>query len=237
MEQNNTISDLQKHDIIGILGGMGPLATADFYNILLSEVGPTIHDNEYPHVIISSNPKMPSRTRAFLYDEEDPTPYLIKELNMLKNIGASFVVCPCNSAHYFLRQIKTPPINYIDIVSETLEHCKKNKIHNCIVLGGEVTVQSNMYGDSLNIVKISEEDKKTTRSIIDAVKKGDRFSQCDLGKAFIYKLCREYIFDAIVLACTELSFLDMYTTRVPTIDSTRILARAALREAKIEPRN
>ena len=90
--------------VVGILGGMGPFATVDFYKQILLATHAK-KDWEHLRILIDSNVKIPSRTRAILYGEESPAPAMVKSINNLTRIGADFVVVPCNSAHYFYKEV------------------------------------------------------------------------------------------------------------------------------------
>ena len=59
--------------IVGILGGMGPYATIDFMQLVL-ELTPAKSEKDHIHTIVDSNPAMPSRTRDYLFNEEEPSP-------------------------------------------------------------------------------------------------------------------------------------------------------------------
>ncbi len=90
----------QKRKVVGVLGGMGPLATACFLRILV-EMSPATKDQEHLQVIAYSNPLIPDRTSAILKNTQSPVPEMIKTAQALKSAGADFIVTPCNTAHYF----------------------------------------------------------------------------------------------------------------------------------------
>ena len=86
---------------IGILGGMGPLATADlFEKITLLTKAET--DRDHIRVYIDSNTNIPDRTAAILNGGADPVPEMADALKHLEQCGADCVIMPCNTAHYFL---------------------------------------------------------------------------------------------------------------------------------------
>ena len=82
---------------VGILGGMGPHATADFFALLV-RLTPAEKDWNHLHIVVENNPRIPSRTRAFLFGEESPVPYLVAGAKRLEAAGAQVIVVPCNSA-------------------------------------------------------------------------------------------------------------------------------------------
>ncbi|MBS6845315.1 MAG: aspartate/glutamate racemase family protein [Firmicutes bacterium] len=82
---------------IGILGGMGPLATADLFRkiTLLTKAS---CDNDHIRVYIDSNAQIPDRTAAILHGGKDPLPQMRAALHSLEACGASCVIMPCNTA-------------------------------------------------------------------------------------------------------------------------------------------
>ena len=90
---------------IGILGGMGPLATADlFEKITLLTKAET--DRDHIRVYIDSNTNIPDRTAAILNGGADPVPEMADALKHLEQCGADCVIMPCNTAHYFLPRLQ-----------------------------------------------------------------------------------------------------------------------------------
>ena len=74
-----------KQKTIGIIGGMGPMATADLF-LKLIQMTDAARDAEHIHIIVDNNPKTPDRTDAILRGTESPLPYLVQSANRLQNI-------------------------------------------------------------------------------------------------------------------------------------------------------
>ena len=91
--------------IIGILGGMGPNATADLY-LRIIRATPAKTDQDHLRVIIYSNPKVPNRSTAIIGSGQSPLPELIMAGRKLEESGADFIIIPCNTAHYFLQDLQ-----------------------------------------------------------------------------------------------------------------------------------
>lgn len=229
--------------IIGLIGGMGPFATIDFYTQMLNMLQVKT-ERDYPKVIISSNPQMPSRTRAFLFNEQSPACAISKEIKKLHYAGADFIVIICNSAHFFLPQIKDilefssdvqADIEIIDMVPIVAQHIANNYLLSKVaVLGGEVIMQSSMYSDALKqygieTIPILSCDIKALRYIIDIIKHNVN-SSID-----IIPLCNKWIkkgAKAFILCCTELPmiFRDL-DINIPIINGNEILMRYILEKA------
>lgn len=89
---------------IGILGGMGPMATADLFQKIVS-LTDAAGDNGHIRLYIDSNASIPDRTAAILDGGEDPLPAMTDSLRKLEACGADCIIMPCNTAHYFLPRL------------------------------------------------------------------------------------------------------------------------------------
>jgi len=216
--------------VVGILGGMGPYASLDVYKKILDNFK-TEKDWEYPRLLIDSNTKIPSRTRAILYSEESPEKYLEKSIENLGKIGADIVVIACNSAHYFLKKkTKTPIKNIIEIVYEEV---KKDNIEKVGLIAGTVTVNKKLYENifkDIKVITLPEYQDKVIY-LIDKVKKGtynnkDKILTKEIIDALLKKGCKK-----IILGCTELPFL--YKSDI-TYDVNDILSKYIIKYAKRE---
>ena len=113
--------------VVGILGGMGPAATADFY-LKLIQATPAAVDQEHLQVLIWSDPTIPDRTEALLTHGEDPTPALIAGAEMLRRSGAGMLAVPCNTAHAFLAAVQAEvDIPIIHMIEETANYVHQLK--------------------------------------------------------------------------------------------------------------
>ena len=107
-----------RQKVVGVLGGMGPLATADFYTKLV-RLTPARADQDHLRVIIDSNPKIPDRTAALRGEGPDPTEALVATARGLERAGADLIAIPCNSAHAYLQAIRgSVGIPVLDIMEE-----------------------------------------------------------------------------------------------------------------------
>ena len=113
--------------VIGILGGMGPLATADlFQKITLHTVAAC--DQAHPRVCIDSNTDIADRTAALLHGGEDPVPEMIKSAKRLESIGADFLIMPCNTAHNYYEQVceaVTIPVLHMIALTRDARACSR----------------------------------------------------------------------------------------------------------------
>ncbi len=222
---------------IGVLGGMGPYATVDFMKLLL-DVTNAEKESDHIHVIIDNNPRMPSRTRAYLFGEADPVPEMKKGVLRLLRAGVDFVVVPCNSAHYFLPCVfEGISIEYIDMIEATCNIIRQKGWNTVGILGGEVTVHAGLYDqvlkkNNIKVIHVSEDDQSTVRTIIESVKRGRITDDTIKNLSVLYEHLVAMGAQALVLACTELQAVsDKFEAKVPIVDSLRALACAAVDKA------
>ncbi len=226
-------------NIIGILGGMGPYATLAFYEKLL-DCTEARKDWDYVHTIIDSNPQIPSRTRAYLYNEESPVDCMVKSAANLIDMGANVLTLPCNSAHYFLPEIeKSLHCKFVNIIEETSKYIVKSGCKKIGVLAGEVTVDAGLYekellSKNIQVIQVTEQVQCDVRGVIEDVKQNN--VSIATQKSFASLL--EYLLytkgcETVILGCTELgSVMGGVANNYNVVDSLECLANAAIKLAK-----
>lgn len=131
--------------VLGVLGGMGPAATAEFLR-LLTILAPAAKDQDHPVVIVLSNPKIPDRTEAILGRGEDPAPYLKEGLFRLVEWGADLLAVPCNTAHYFIDHFLADiPVPLVHIVHSTVEKARQTSPEGAWLVATDGTRASGIY--------------------------------------------------------------------------------------------
>ena len=216
---------------IGILGGMGPLATADLFRKItcLTKAG---CDNDHIRVYIDSNSAIADRTAAILHGGKDPVPEMTSALRHLEACGADCIIMPCNTAHYFLPQLQakteTP---FISMLAATAKACAAQfPGKTAAVLGTKGTLATGLYDRALEAEHVpfllpeEPERDELMRLIYDVVKA----SKPLLPEAEAWQRLRGA--DYFILGCTELPILaDTLPAAGPFIDPTAELAKAAIR--------
>lgn len=233
---------MERRLVIGVLGGMGPLATVDLYRKII-EATPATRDQEHLHVIIDADPSVPDRTEALLYGGTDPTPWLLAGALRLARAGASFIVVPCNTAHAFLPRIAADvPVPFLDMVEETAGRLAAMLPPNASVgiLATTGTIASGLYhralaARGLQAVTPGDDGQARVTAAIAAVKAG----RIDRETTELVRSTAQAVLDqgaqAVVLACTELPLvLQPGDVPAPLIDPTRVLAEAAVAVARGE---
>jgi len=200
-----TKKKIDREITIGILGGMGPYATNFFFKRLL-DLTPVKLDKDHFHTIIDNNVKIPSRTRAVKYHEQSPVGDIIKSINNLSKIGCSYVMLPCNSAHYFhdpvSKNIDIPWLNMIEIVSNKILFLNYSKP---LILGGYITTEKKIYSKYLpKSVYLSANENREIESIIEEIKIENKLNKN--SEKTLKSIIKNYedSIDSILLGCTEL---------------------------------
>lgn len=218
---------------LGILGGMGPLATADlFYKIInLTEAK---SDNEHIHIITDNYCEIPDRSAYILGEGEDPIYHMYEAAKKLEGIGADFLVMPCNTAHYFYDELsKKIGIPFLNMIEETAIYLKEEE--KVGLLATEGTYRAELYERGFlphNIVVVTPEDtiKKLINTLIYNFKGGKDPKSEDLHT--ILSHFKEKGVDKLILGCTELPLIFKGTTSdLSLVDPTKILAMAAIKYA------
>lgn len=227
--------------IVGILGGMGPLATADLYRKIILAT-PAATDQEHLHVIIDADPAVPDRLAALQGRGPDPTPWLVRGARRLEAAGAAFIAVPCNTAHAFLPAVRTQVgIPILDMIGETVERVATAypEVQRVGLLATSGTIESRLYHDALarrGLVAIVP-DQATQTAYVDTaiyrVKAGDLSDQTGRLLATAAAKTRALGAGVLLAACTEIPLaLDQAMVAAPLLDPTAILADAVVREAR-----
>jgi aspartate racemase len=233
-------TDRPGDQIVGILGGMGPHATVDFFGLLV-RLTPADKDWNHLHVVVENNPRMPSRTRAFLYGETSPVPYLIEGARRLERLAATVIVVPCNSATYFLAEVRAAVgAEILDPVRATAEAVLADgRARRPLVLGGMVTAKAELYAPALapgGAIPVHPDGaaQDETAALIERLKKLDTSDAVVARTAQLVTDAHRRGADGVILGCTEFGLIaDRLAplVPVPVYNSNELLARAALRRA------
>jgi len=191
---------------LGIIGGLGPLATVYFYELLTTKTKAK-KDQDHLDMIILSHASTPDRT-DYILDNTKQNPYknLLNDCKILEKLGCKFISIPCNTASYFIkrlqRQINIPISN---IITNTTKYLKKKNYKSAILMATTGTIKSKLYQKALekeNIKCIFPNQDKVMEIIYEYIKKGKKISINILKEAL-----KNTYGECIILGCTELSIL------------------------------
>ena len=201
--------------ILGVLGGMGPAASADFMRLMVIKAPASI-DQEHPKIILFSNPSTPDRTAYILGKGPDPEPDLIAGLQTLSGWGADILCVTCNTAHYYIdgfRESIDKPI--VHICDETVRASKERSPEGAWLTATLGTMKTGIYQKHAEAVGYTflEPDAKyqpDIHEVTDLVKAGKYEEAGKLLRKVCKKLWKEKRVP-IVAACTELPIAYSYT--------------------------
>ena len=222
---------------IGILGGMGPLATADLFRkiVLLTDAA---RDNDHIRIYIDDNASIPDRTAAILSGGADPLPAMTDSLRKLEACGADCIIMPCNTAHYFLPRLQTlTAVPFLSMLEATARACAARfPGGTAAVLATKGTLSAGLYQAALEqagvpfLIPHDAEQDALMRLIYDGVKagKGPEAYRADMEAVAEALTARGA--DYFILGCTELPLAaDAAGLHVPAVDPTEERAKAAIR--------
>lgn len=215
---------------LGVIGGMGPLATVSFYERVVLNTAAKC-DNEHIDMVVLSHASMPDRTKCIIENKGGEFLEVIKkDFKLLEDIGVEAVAIPCNTSHYFFDEFKKfTGLRIINMIEETILEVKKRGIEKIAVFGTLGTLNSKVYEkyateNNLLVKEVSREDKQAVMDIIYDIKE----TNCLDGRRFVDILSR-YCDDETVgiIACTELSLLDI-PRDINTIDALDVLVKRSI---------
>lgn len=219
---------------LGIIGGLGPMATACFME-MLTKMTDASSDQEHIRMVIVSDPTIPDRTDYILgKSDANPLKKMIKAGKRLERMSVDFIAVPCMTAHCFHSQlddaIRLPIINGISQTARYLRHCGVSSVGLMATKG---TVASGIFRTELEKQGIacihpdSNGQDIITEIIFDGIKADkeinmQKFHKCkeDLRKAGS---------ECIILGCTELSVLkNNYDIGSGFLDAMEVLAQRCI---------
>lgn len=223
---------------IGVIGGLGPLATAKFIEILNSKI---TKEKTIEYLVIN-DPTTPDRTAFILNESKDsPLPNILKMVDKLNKYNVDIIVMPCNTASYFNDEIiKNTTIKTMNIVEETIKYLKENSIKTVGVLATKGVLKSGTYKHYCDKygIKMLEPSATDEEKIMDVIYKGVKANK-EVNIEDVYDVAKK-LHDLgatkIILGCTELSVLyqDKKIKGDLFIDSMQVLASSAIKNVNEE---
>jgi aspartate racemase len=222
------------HRVVGIIGGMGPEATLDLMRRVLAKT-PAHDDQDHIHLIVESNPKIPSRIAHLIEGTgADPTPELARIAVNLQRAGAEALAIPCNTAHAYAHSIRRAvSIPLLDMVQLTVDEIAGSRRTARVgLLASTAVLATELYAKAFSahgIAIVAPERQEEVMSLIKGVKRGETGlqAQAALGRIALDLAAQS---DVLLIGCSELSVIAAGVT-VPFVDSLDVQARAIVRFA------
>ncbi|MDI5971028.1 amino acid racemase [Streptomyces sp. SL13] len=229
---------------VGVLGGMGPAATADFYRRLIAATGAAT-DQEHLPVAIWADPRTPDRTAALLDGGPDPRPWLASGTRWLVDAGCEVLAMPCNTAHAFLATVRAEAGDayVVDMVEQTAAAvAARHPGARAAVMATPGTVRSGLYTRALGRRGLEPvvPDEGRQRLITAAIRAGKAGADPREAAAVLTPVLESLVAagaDVVVTACTELPLLHHHSGDwpLPVVDSTEVLATTTVELAQAGP--
>lgn len=217
---------------LGILGGMGPLATAEFMARLVRAT-PASCDQEHIPVIVCSLPQIPDRTEAILGAGASPVPMMQSGLKMLERCGVECIAIPCNTAHFWISELQeatgVPILHMVDAVASILHQSYAPRSVGLLATDATIaagTYTSRLHGMGIKVISPSAPAQATVMHSIRAIKSGTEPRLPELESVVDELVARGA--ECTVLACTELSTVRLRRANAAVIDSTEALAEVCI---------
>lgn len=223
---------------VGIIGGLGPETTSEFYLDLVFSCAKK-DKTARPPIIISSVP-LPYQIEEDLIlrseGMERYIPYLTAETQRLEKAGADFIVMPCNSLHVFIKQIRdSVNIPVLSIVEETVKFLKREKMNKVGIVSTSATIKNKLYENAFaengieyvvpNELQQARMGKFILNLVVGQQKNRDREELISIINDF-----EDKELDCVILACTDLQLLIPQHPKLKIFDTMKVFADATVQE-------
>lgn len=224
---------------IGLIGGLGPEATLDYYKRIIDAFKTENNDFNNPDIIIYSVNLSKLMAYMKVKDYEGATDYLSDKIDLLVKAGAEFAAITANTPHFMFDEIKAKStIPLISIVEATCEVCASKGLKRAGLIGTGYTMDAPFYTDvfrkqGIEVVIPGEDDRYFINHKL--------FTEIELGvftdetrQAFIHiteKMINEQQIDSMILGCTEFPLLltESHYAGIPMLNTTQIHVDAIVR--------
>lgn len=218
--------------IVGVMGGLGPAATADFFAKVLAAT-PAETDQDHIHLLIDCDPTLPNRNDAIAGRGPSPGPGLCAMAQRLERAGATYVVMVCNTAHYWQPDIQAAlDIPFLSLIDMTADRVKESGATAASVLAAEGCLNAHLYDTALIARGIrpilpTEHEQATFMSLLYRIKRGDTTADMTRGMRDLALAQQARGAEVCIAACTEVPLvLTSNDVPFPVISSTDVLVEA-----------
>lgn len=221
---------------LGVIGGMGPLATQLFYKMVIENTEAHT-DQEHINMVILNHATMPDRTQAIMNDTlEDLMERLTDDAAVLEKFGADYIAIPCNTCHVLIDRLQEKThIPIINMIKATVKKVRETYGEGARVgiMATDGTVKMGLYQKEclaqglVPVIPDADNQKRVMKIIYDGVKDGGPIDYADFEA--IEAQFREEHCDCAVMACTELScFKEQYQLSDYYVDAMGEMAAEAI---------
>ena len=223
---------------VGVLGGMGPAATLDFFARVLA-LTDAKSDQDHIRLIIDNNPQVPNRNDAIVGTGPSPAPTLVSMAQGLERAGAELLVMPCNAAHAFLADVKRATrLPVISIIDVTVEATRASHPRRVGLLAADGCINAGLYQNAFGKLGIetiapSAQTRERFMTTLYRIKQGDTGHEARRAMRSVATDLISQGADVVIGGCTEVPLvLDANDIDAPFVNSTDCLAKAAIAAAR-----
>jgi aspartate racemase len=223
---------------LGILGGMGPAASAEFVVRLIQQT-PAACDQEHIPFVLWNDPTVPDRNASLINQDDLPWAKLKAGVLGLRDAGCDHIVIPCNTAHFWFDRLDQLGVPITHIVGSVATELKSLKIHSGTIgiIGTKATMSLGLYQNYLGklgwrcVTPGTREMDNLVQPAIDLIKAGNIDAAHDMLLKVIDQLIPWGV-DAVVLGCTEipLAIRETHHRNIPLVNSIDSLVQAAIKQ-------
>lgn len=200
---------------IGIIGGLGPESTVDYYKEIIAAFNAKYVEMAYPEIIIYSANL--NELMKFVETKNWPrlSEWLLEKISSIQRAGAEFAVIASNTPHIVFDEIKSKsPIPLLSIIEETCNKAQEMDLKNIGLMGTKLTMEADFYkkpfiSKGISVAVPSEEEQQLIHHKL--------FSEIELGifkdstreklLAIAKRMVDEEGIDSLILGCTELPLI------------------------------
>ena len=193
---------------VGVIGGLGPMATLDFFDRILKRTK-ALREQDHLRLIIDNTTKIPDRNAFTRGEGPSPGPALADAARGLEQAGAEFIVMACNTTHAWEAEIRAAiNVPFISIIEETTKVVADLSPEAAGVLAVDACLSSNLYQEALTKrgvkpVLLSADSQKTFMELVYRIKNGDTGDVVKRSMATLAKRLEAQGAEVIIAGCTE----------------------------------
>jgi aspartate racemase len=200
---------------VGIIGGIGPVSTLDYYSGVIHGVRARVKDDNYPEIIVNSINMTKMLSFVANKDWDALVNLLLSAIRSLADAGAEFAAIASNTPHIVFDEVhRQSALPLISIIETTCEYARAKGCKKAVVLGTRFTMGSGIYSEAfkkygMNAIIPSEEMQAVIHGLIfpkledGIVVPEDKRKMLEIANGLITE-CNA---DAVVLGCTELPLM------------------------------
>lgn len=194
---------------VGVIGGLGPVATLDFFDRILKRTRAP-REQDHLRLIIDNNTKIPDRNVHSRGDGPSPAAALAASARGLQQAGADFIVMACNTTHAWEADIRAAiSVPFLSIIEETVKVVADLRPEAVGVLAGDACVAAGLYQNALKAAGMkcimpAADTQKSLMELIYRIKSGDTGETVRRSAATIARRLEAQGAEVIIAGCTEI---------------------------------